>query len=321
MNTLMKILMFVCVAFLGGILTHANASITSEQGIYVRDTGSVDGPCILFLHGGPGYNSWSFEAAMTDTLVTSGYRVITFDQRGSGRSGSSDQSLYTFQQALADIDSILTAKNIQKTAVVGHSFGGTLALHWARRNPERVSALLLIGSPLSYPNTFATIKSNMNRADTSAYPGLAHSLNRLANLDTSGVEYAGMCFAWAMKLGAYTARKPLDIGQRTVRRISALPDKKWLRNMTQAPFLGFLNNEKYTTLNLTPEARACASAGFPLLVLIGEHDGLFDGAHKLAWEHVLGAERLQLVSNASHTVFVDRPDVVFDAIRNLVKTR
>ncbi|MCX6139932.1 MAG: alpha/beta fold hydrolase, partial [Candidatus Kapabacteria bacterium] len=144
----MKKVLFVLVI---AALFVLDAQAQKVNGLYVRDTGSTEAPCILFIHGGPGYNCWSFEAAMTDTLLASGYRVITFDQRGSGRSDKADAAEFAFSKALADIDAILKQSKVKRVILIGHSFGGTLALKWARTRPFQVLGLLLIGSPLSYP--------------------------------------------------------------------------------------------------------------------------------------------------------------------------
>ncbi|MCX6139933.1 MAG: hypothetical protein NTX15_03745, partial [Candidatus Kapabacteria bacterium] len=144
-----------------------------------------------------------------------------------------------------------------------------------------------------------------------------YSLNRIRELDSSSVEYVGTCFQWAMKLGSYVCRRPSDIGKRTMARVGMLPDKKWMSSMTQAPFLGFIANESYAKLNLTNDAAACTEGAFRVQMLIGDDDGLFDDAHRAVWENILGAKSCRRVPQASHTVFIDRPDVVVDAIREV----
>jgi len=291
------------------------AQMSIERELFVRDTGRRDAPCVLYLHGGPGYNSWTFEASMTDTLLTAGYRIVTYDQRGCGRSHKASQEEYTFDIALSDIDTLFSRLHVQKMLIVGHSFGGTLAMKWASLHPEQVLGVLLIGAPLSYPNSLGSIRALMSRADPEAYPGLAQTLAQIPAMDTASALYFGTCASWAMKLGAYSCKTPTELGKRTSARMKTEPNRVLASNMMQAPFVGFVNNERYTTLDLTSLALECSQSGIPITLLLGTEDGLFDAGHRQAWERILTTQRMQNVEHASHSVFIDRPDIVYMAIR------
>jgi pimeloyl-ACP methyl ester carboxylesterase len=71
-------------------------------------------------------------------------RVITWDIRGHGRSGSpEDQALYSSELSVADMEAILEATGTQKAVVGGLSLGGYLSLAFHLRHPARVVALML----------------------------------------------------------------------------------------------------------------------------------------------------------------------------------
>ncbi len=71
-------------------------------------------------------------------------RMITWDIRGHGRSDSpEDQSLYTPELSVDDMEAILEATGTQKAVVGGLSLGGYLSLAFHLRHPERVAALML----------------------------------------------------------------------------------------------------------------------------------------------------------------------------------
>jgi pimeloyl-ACP methyl ester carboxylesterase len=71
-------------------------------------------------------------------------RLVTFDQRGSGRSDPVDQSeLPTLQDRVDDVQSVMRAAGIERTALFGYHDGGPVAMTFAATYPERVSALVL----------------------------------------------------------------------------------------------------------------------------------------------------------------------------------
>src|ERR1700761_4939195 len=86
---------------------------TKAQIIFSNAFGDPKNPAIVFMHGGPGYNPVSFELAAANNLAALGYYVITFDQRGCGRSKKdSIPAHYKFNQANTDINTVLKKFNI-----------------------------------------------------------------------------------------------------------------------------------------------------------------------------------------------------------------
>src|SRR6201993_4141802 len=79
-----------------------------SQAIFSNAFGDPKNPAVVFIHGGPGYNPVSFELGAANKLADLGYYVITFDQRGCGRSKKDTiVSHYKFNAANDDIKTIL----------------------------------------------------------------------------------------------------------------------------------------------------------------------------------------------------------------------
>ena len=98
---------------------------------------------IIFLHGGPGAGCSPWHRRLFDPKK---WRVILFDQRGSGRSrpfGCIKQN--TTQDLVGDIKALLDFLKIKKAVLFGGSWGSTLALIYAVNHPETVSAMILRG--------------------------------------------------------------------------------------------------------------------------------------------------------------------------------
>ncbi len=76
------------------------------------------------------------------------YKTLTLDMRGHGASGVPDGP-YDIDAYLSDLDALLIALKIDKTALLGHSLGGRVALAYTVRYPQRISALILSNTPVA----------------------------------------------------------------------------------------------------------------------------------------------------------------------------
>jgi proline iminopeptidase len=137
------------------VLLIVGNSIAAE--LYSKAYGKSTDPAVIFLHGGPGYNAVSFEQTIAQPLADAGFYVVVFDQRGCGRSMPEANSVFTFEEAFADLNAIYEKYTLGKATLIGHSFGGMLGIRFAEKCPEKVDKLILTGSPLSYPTAFKSI--------------------------------------------------------------------------------------------------------------------------------------------------------------------
>jgi len=111
--------------------------------LYVEESGNPEGLPVVFLHGGPGAGSQPAHRCFFDP---SRYRIIVFDQRGSGHSTPHASLEQNNTQALvSDLERIREFLQIQKWVVFGGSWGSTLGLVYAQTYPERVVSLILRG--------------------------------------------------------------------------------------------------------------------------------------------------------------------------------
>ena len=99
---------------------------------------------VIFLHGGPGYNSHSF-ATLAGPRLEQHLQMVYFDQRGCGRSERPWTQAYSIETLVEDIEALRHRLGADKIALIGHSFGGALALEYAVRHPEHVWRMVLVG--------------------------------------------------------------------------------------------------------------------------------------------------------------------------------
>jgi proline iminopeptidase len=117
--------------------------------LYIEECGNPGGVPVLFVHGGPGAGCEEYHRRFFDPNI---YRIILFDQRGSGRS-TPHASLEnnTTQDLVADMEKIREFLNVDRWVLFGGSWGSTLSLVYAETHPERVAGLILRGIFLCRP--------------------------------------------------------------------------------------------------------------------------------------------------------------------------
>jgi proline iminopeptidase len=115
--------------------------------LHVEQSGNPDGVPVIFFHGGPGAGLSPLHRRFFDPAA---YRVILFDQRGSGRSTPlGELRENTTWDLVADAERIRERLGIEKWLVFGGSWGSTLGLAYAETHPERCTGLILRGIFLS----------------------------------------------------------------------------------------------------------------------------------------------------------------------------
>lgn len=113
--------------------------VVASPGARIEGRLTGDGPPLLLLHGGPGL-SFTYLDGLADQLE--GHRVATYQQRGLDPSSTAGP--FTVADHLADATAVLDELGWDRAYVVGHSWGGHLALHLAVTAPDRVLGVLAL---------------------------------------------------------------------------------------------------------------------------------------------------------------------------------
>jgi pimeloyl-ACP methyl ester carboxylesterase len=147
----------------------------------VSDSGPLDGPVVLLLHGFPGSRrTWD---AVTLLLEAGGARVVAFDQRGYSpgarpRHRRSYRAAALAEDALALVDAL----DADRVHVVGHDWGGFLAWRLASVAPHRLRSVTVLSTP--HPRALTRSLLSSRQAVRSLYmgffqlPGLPEALLR-----------------------------------------------------------------------------------------------------------------------------------------------
>src|SRR5512140_1439925 len=112
-----------------------------DVSLYVEVVGR--GYPLLVMHGGPGGD----HCTMLDLRKGADeLKLVFYDHRCNGRSTGAPVSSMTWENLTADADALREKLGFEKWAVLGHSFGGYVALEYALRYPDRLSHLVLLDS-------------------------------------------------------------------------------------------------------------------------------------------------------------------------------
>ncbi|MHB8566039.1 MAG: proline iminopeptidase-family hydrolase [Nitrososphaerales archaeon] len=120
--------------------------------IFFRSTGEAKGSShtLLGLHGGPGASLDYLK--VLEELTGHGYRIVLYNQLGSDRSEMpSDNSHFTIDHFVEEAEGVRASLNLGKVHLLGHSWGGMLALAYALKYQDRLKSLIISSGLASVP--------------------------------------------------------------------------------------------------------------------------------------------------------------------------
>jgi proline iminopeptidase len=110
--------------------------------LFVQTYGDPGQPALLYLHGGPGLGCHEFTCWQAEVLSRD-LRLVAFDQRGVLRSEPLAEDEPLDEAILVeDCEALRQALGVERWALLGHSFGGRLALRYAEKYPGRASCVI-----------------------------------------------------------------------------------------------------------------------------------------------------------------------------------
>lgn len=261
--------------------------------IYFVETGSGL-PCIA-LHGGLGFDHTYLRSTLRP--LEDVIRFIYPDHRANGRSERVPLETVTIAQLAEDVEGLRSHLGLDEIAVLGHSYGGFVALEYATRFPERVTHLIALSTS---PGVFSPTQDELaERADPSWI--------------TSEVEEALSSF------GGPPSKTPEELEARLHLRARA-----WLYDTPPAVLLEALAETKFEpkvaargneALEGWTVAGELASITCPTFVGCGRYD-LFttpECSKRLA-NAIPGAE-LVWFERSGHFPWIEEPDAFFEAVR------
>jgi proline iminopeptidase len=281
--------------------------LTAGRGrLYVRERGA--GPPIVVLHGGPDFD-FDYLLPELDRLAA-WFRVIYYDQRGRGRSASGVRPEdVTVESEVEDLERVRRQAGLESVAVLGHSWGGVLALEYAARHPGRLTHLILLDTAPASHHDARVFRDHLRRIRPA---GDAEAMQALAASDRFGAgdldverEYYRLHF-----------RPTLDTPElldRLLRRLRTnfTPERVLLARAIEERL--YDQTWSAADYDVLPKVRRLA---VPTLVLRGEKD-FIPGEVAAHITGAIPAARLVVLPRCGHFAYLEAPAVVAEQIRDL----
>ena len=239
-------------------------------------------PTVLFVHGAAhDHGVWALQSRY---FAHHGRNALAVDLPGHGRSAGEPLASVP---ALADwLVALLDALAVDAAALVGHSMGALAALEAAARHPERIARLALLGPAVPMPVAEALLDA-AKRDD--------HVALELIN---------GWSFSPLDQLGG-----------------NPLPGV-WMTGNSLRLMERFRPGSFYTDLVACPTyangLSAAAKIRCPVLVILGQRDQMAPARNAVALVAALQTKRALTIPGCGHSLMVEAPDAVLDALREFL---
>jgi proline iminopeptidase len=254
---------------------------------------------LVLMHGGPGADLYTL---MAYRPLAEDFTLVFYDHRCNGRSEGAELSSMSFENLTADADALRQKLGFEKWAVLGHSFGGNVALEYALRYPQNLSHLLLVDtggdSRLARENAPRVLEQR----------GFRPEIVDLSRRFLSGQIEPKEMLPSLMKLGSaynpYTGLRQLPhmimMGMQTKLRPEALI-------FAANHFL-----QSWTVMDRLGEIQA------PTLVIAGREDFQFPPEHQADLAAGIPNARLVIIDRAGHNVHDEQTAEVLKWVRDFL---
>jgi proline iminopeptidase len=268
----------------------------------VPDGGAMrERPVAMLVHGGPGGDHSGFKPSMSPLAAR--MQLIYFDHRGQGRSDSADPASYTLDENVEDMEALRRHLGLGPVVSIGTSYGGMVAMAHAARYPDAVSHLVLVV--------------------TAAHGGFIPRAQQI--LRERGTEPQRLVCEMLWEGGFRSADE--------LRRYYEVMGPLYARRHDPAAAEAGRQRAMYAP---EPLNRAFGPAGFlrrfdlrgelgritaPALILAGRHDWICPPAFSEEIHRLIPGSDLRIFEESSHSIRVDEPQAMLDAIVGFVVYR
>jgi proline iminopeptidase len=252
-----------------------------------------ENPVVLLLHGGPGFDHAYFKPS--PSALTGAAQLVYLDQRGQGRSARLPVESCTIEQMADDAATFCRTLGIERPTVLGHSFGGFVALHLALRHPDVVGSLILVDTAAASADMAGAMERLEERHGAEV---------RAAAEPVFGGDFSEEAVAEFMRLVAPAYVHDSDEVGPVLRT--------WGRSSFNAEVAAHYFRDLAGLYDVRDHL---GEIQVPTLVVVGEHDWLIPpSASWVIAEGIPGAE-LVVIPEAGHFSFIERSEAYADAVR------
>lgn len=280
-------------------------TLKSGHRVWSKTVGSGKGTPLLTLHGGPGAGHDYLEPLET---LGDERPVIFYDQLGCGKSDKPDSRLlWTIERFADEIDEVRAAMSLNDVHVLGHSWGGWMAIEYLLRQPKGVKSAVLASTSSSIPQFSAECARLIGELPQAAQDALAkHGM---------AGEFGHPEYEAAMN----------EFYARHVCRLPEWPD------CIMRTAANIHHNQVYETINGPNEFTTIGNLRYwdctddlhrinlPILITCGRHDELGPVCAQTMRDRISGAT-LRIFENSAHVAHIEEQDAYIECVSSFMKT-
>lgn len=263
--------------------------------LFYAEEGS--GPPCLLLHGGPGLDHHEFVPWLTPLASTA--RLIYLDYRGNGRSPRISPEQFTTAAVVEDLEALRQSLGFAQMAVLGHSFGGFIALCYALTHPDTVSRLIISCSAPSFDIAAEVEEQLANFGSPAVAAAFARENEMQTDEDMRAIIFDELPF--------YFTTYPKEIRLRA---------EDWARRTRYSAALS-----SWWSVNQLPLYDVRPRLGelhMPTLVIAGRHDRVCSVHQATIIQQGIHGARLAVCEHSGHMPQMEEPERYIEVVRDFL---
>ena len=272
-------------------MVNARTVLLVDVDLYCTEEGG--GPPLLVHHSGPGLDHTVIAPHLSP--LARDVHLVCFDHRGTGRSAAPrGDNAYHIDRFVEDIAALADGLSLGPFALLGHSFGGIVALHFALAHPDLLTQLILVSTPASH-HYIEDVES--------ALPELLEpaALAELASLQDTPPSAQVMRRSLELLSPIYF-QDPARVSRLELESVRFGPD-------TQAVWASL---EGFDLRPRLSEVRV------PALVIAGAQDRAVTAGRSKELADGLRDGRLRVIEKSGHYPFIEAPEEFLSAVRDFL---
>jgi proline iminopeptidase len=269
----------------------------SGPSVVARGDTTVERPVVVAVHGGPGLDHITVKSALGP--LAEDCQVLYFDLRGHGRSDRSSAEFWNLPTWADDLRRLCDALGLRKPVILGSSFGGNVALTYAALFPDHPGGVILANTTGGRRDQQRVLAAFGRLGGEEAAAVIRRTLSE--DTEEGQAEFDRVCYPlYSSTLG--WAEESRRMMARTI------------KNTEVGSHYHAHEVSRFDPWSLLDAVRC------PILVLAGDDDPVcpLPVVAELVSRLPADTTRFVRLPGARHTIFRDRPDLAFPAVRNFV---
>jgi proline iminopeptidase len=273
-----------------------------DASLFVKVMGQ--GYPLVLMHGGP---SLDHTTLLPLQPLADQFTLIFYDHRCNGRSEGAEVTSMTMDNLTADADALRQALGYDQWAVLGHSFGGNVALEYALRYPQNLSHLILMNT--CGDQWWASHNAPELLAKRGFSPSAVEAARRFYN---GQVTPDGYLPTFMKFMSAYWYHSSFLMRPSIITLALKVGLGPPMKIRPEALIFGYQMLRDWTVMDRLGEIQV------PTLVTAGRYDFLFPPEHQAILADRIPDARLELIECAGHNPQDENKDVTVGIIRSFL---